>query len=253
MSLRDTLKRAASLIVEFDEETPPPASNTQHVRIDTDGAPPPKGDVDELDARLAAGRQAIEDLAAGKTAAAPPTTKTVEQIVQDSHGPNLDQISVASAPPPAPDGTVNFQGIYQAASLPSVAFSAEQMLEMIASLPAELPMEMKRQTVKAMLASMGKALGASPETIVADTSRKLATLSAYVDDVTKKTADFAASASLEIAALQKQMEEKRQSIASIQARQAQVVQACTREADRLDDILEFLSLDVAPSKHAATE
>lgn len=257
MSLRDTLKKAASLIVEFDEGAPPPpaASNTQHVTIRPEGTHEPKGEMDDLDARLAAGRKAMEDLAAGRTSSspagqAPVSSKTVEQIVQDSQGPNLDQISVANAPPPAPDGTVNFGSIYQAAGLPAVPFSAEQMIDMLQSLPAELPLEMRRQTVKATLASMGKAIGATPETIVADTSRKLAALSAYVDDVTHKTADFAASANLEIAALEKQIADKRQAIGTIQARQAQVVQACTREADRLDDILEFLSLDVAPSKHA---
>lgn len=252
MSLRDTLKKAASLIVEFDDENPPPA-NTQHVQLRQDGPPAPKDDLDELDARLAAGRKAMEDLAAGKTPAASTTAKTVQQIVQDTHGPNLDQISVASAPPPAADGTINFQGIYQAASLPAVPFTAEQMLDMLASLPAELPLEMKRQTVKATLSSLGKAMGATPETIVADTSRKLAALSAYVDDVTKQTADFAAAAGIEMAALQKQIEEKKQAVANIQSRQQQVVQSCTKEADRLDDILEFLSLDVAPSKLAPTE
>jgi hypothetical protein len=255
MSLKDTLKKAASLIVEFDEEAPAPArSNTQQVELRSGGAAPPASDMDELDARLAAGRKAVEDLAAGRAPAAPgsppPPTKTVEQIVRDTDGPNLDQISVASAPPPAPDGSINFQSIYQAANLPPAPFSAEQMLEMLASLPAELPLEMRRQTVKATLASLGKAIGASPETIVADTSRKLAALSAYVDDVTKKTGDFAAAANLEIAALEKQIQEKRQAIGTIQGRHAQVVQACTREADRLDDILEFLSLDVAPSKLA---
>jgi hypothetical protein len=250
MSLRDTLKKAASLVVEFDEEAPPPPSNTQHVQLKSGGLQEAEPEMDELDARLAAGRKAVEDLAAGKAPPSAPGAKTVEQIVRDTEGPNLDQISVASAPPPAADGTVNFQSIYQAANLPQSSFSAEQMLEMLASLPAELPLEMKRQTVKATLASLGKAIGASPETIVADTSRKLAALSAYVDDVTKKTGDFAAAANLEIAALEKQINDKRQAIASIQSRQSQVVQACTKEADRLDDILEFLSLDVAPSKHA---
>ena len=54
---------------------------------------------------------------------------------------------------------------------------AEQMLETLGALPAELPLETRRQTVIAMLKGMGRALGATPETIVADATRKLAALS----------------------------------------------------------------------------
>jgi len=58
---------------------------------------------------------------------------------------------------------------------------------------------------------MGKAIGATPETIVADASRKPAALAAYMDFGTKQTAG----------------------------------------SDRPDDVLELFSPDVAPSKYAA--
>jgi hypothetical protein len=121
---------------------------------------------------------------------------------------------------------------------------------MLNSLPAELPLETKRQTVKVTLNAMGKTIGANPETIVADASRKLAALTSYLDNLTKQTTDFAATAELEIAALQAQIAEKRTAIEAAQQKQAQMRQACDAESHRLDDVLEFFSLDVPPSKYA---
>ena len=216
--------------------------------------------MDDLDARLAATDRELAKLGGqpgpakpAEAKPAPVQTKTVEQIVRDTEGPNLDQIKVESSQVEkavSADGKLDFGVIYKRASLPDAPFTAEQMLDMLASLPQELPLEMKRQTVKVTLGAMGKATGTSPETIVADASRKLAALSAYTDDITKQTADYVASATMEIAALQKQIDDKRKSIEGVQQKQAQVVQLCTQESDRLDDVLEFFSLDVPPSKYA---
>ncbi len=184
---------------------------------------------------------------------APKGTKTVEQIVRDSEGPNLEDVKVpAEAPPPVmkPDGTVDFGAIYTQAALPAVSFTAEQMLGMLGSLPPELPLDTKRQMVRVSLDSMGKAIGATPDTIVADASRKLAALVDYSENVSKQTVEFITTAELEIAALQSQIEEKRKAIEAAKQKQGQIARMCEAESDRLDDVLEFFSLDVPPSKHA---
>jgi hypothetical protein len=247
MSLRDTLNKVAGLLVELPEETTPAQK------------PESKGSIDDLDARLAATDRELAKLGAdpspggGQAQQPKPQAKTVEQIVRETEGPNLDQIKVAKVDMEktlSPDGNMDYDVIYKRASLPETPFSAEQMLEMLASLPKELPLDMKRQTVKVTLNAMGKATGTSPETIVADASRKLAALSAYTDDITKQTADYVAAATMEIANLQKQIDDKRKAIEGVQQKQAQVVQLCTQESDRLDDVLEFFSMDVPPSKYA---
>ena len=84
-----------------------------------------------------------------------------------------------------------------------------------------------------------------------DASRKLAALTAYLDHLTQQTTDSAATAELEIATLQAQIEEKRKAMTAAQQKQAQMRQLCDAESDRLDDVLEFFSLDVPPSKYAA--
>jgi hypothetical protein len=232
MSIRDKLKKAASLFVELspdEPETPAPA--------ETDNP---------LDwSRLTA---EAEERAHGQG-----QTKTVEQIVQQTAGPNLDEIHVPDQPVPpvvSSDGKLDVQVIYKQASLPTVSFTAEQVLEMLTSLPTELPLGVRRQTVKATLSTMGKTIGATPETVVADASRKLAALSAYTEAMAKQTAEFGTSAQLEIAALQAQIEEKRRAIDARQKELSMVIQLCEQEADRLDDILEFFSTDAPPSKYA---
>lgn len=232
MALRDTLRKAASLLVELPPEDSAPGSSASAAELD------------ELLAELDSG---------SSSSAGRPTTKTVEQIVKDAEGPNLDEIEVkasALAPKTGPDGKVDCSAIYQQSGLPSVPFSAEQMLDMLNSLPLELPLETKRQTVKVTLGSMGKTIGATPETIVADASRKLAALTAFMEALSKETAEFITTSELEIAALQAQIEEKRKAIQATQEKQAKARQMCDAESDRLDDVLEFFSLDVPPSKYA---
>jgi len=159
----------------------------------------------------------------------------------------------ASAGPPVltPDGTLDFAALYGQAGLPAAPFAAEQMLEMLASLPADLPLDVRRRTVKVTIGAMGKAIGATSETVVADASRKLAALAAYSENVARQTADFVAGGEFEIAALEKQIAEKRSGIEAARQTQARVQAKCDAEADRLDDVLEFFSLDVPPSRYAA--
>lgn len=218
MDIREKLRKAAGLFVELPPEETPPERETETMETPV------------------------------------PPTRTVEQIVRESDGPNLDEIHVSaeSASPPTvgADGRVEFGAIYAQANLPAAPFSAEQMLDMLQSLPAELPLAVKRQTDAVTLNAMGKSLGASPETIVADASRKLAALAAYAEALSKQTTQNTTTDEAEIASLEAQIAEKRQAIASAKQQQTQAVQVCAAESDRLDDVLEFFSLDVPPSKHA---
>jgi hypothetical protein len=238
MSLRSTLRKAAGLLVELPPE--------EELSEETGGASAGSS-VDQMWAELE--KQTKPE----PPAPGPTVTKTVEEIVREGKGPNLDQIQVDAGRVPAtekPDGSVHFAAIYQAAKLPSVLYGAEQILEMLSSLPADLPLDTKRQMVKAAMNSMGKAIGATPEIIVADASRKLAALAAYADNLAKLSAEYTATAERKIAALQAEIEETRQGITAAQAKQTHETQQCAAESDRLDDVLEFFSLDVPPSKYA---
>jgi len=181
-------------------------------------------------------------------------TQTIDELLKKMDGPALTEVTVSSAevPAPAEGGSLDFGGIYQVAALPSTPFSAEQTLEMIQSFPANLPLDMKRMAVNATISTMGKTLGVTPESIVADASRKLAALAAYETDHTKQAEAFVATAEAEIDNLLAQVEEKRQAILVTRQQDAAVRAQCDAEADHLDDILEFFSMDVGVSKYATT-
>lgn len=233
MALRDTLGKVAGLFVEMpaESETGAPVSG------------------DEFDQKLAAIEQQNARLGARPTGPA----KTVEQIVAASPGPNLDQVQVsqsAAAGIVKKDGSVDFGSIYKEANLPASAVTAEQVLDMLASLPNELPVETKRQTVKVLLGGLGKSLGATPETIVADASRKLAALSSFADRLAAHTGEFVSETQVEISSMEAKIAEKRRQVEEAQSCLKSATEKCHTEGDRLDGVLEFFSLDVPPSNMA---
>jgi hypothetical protein len=235
MSVRDALRKAAGLLVEL-----PPEEPQATVATAGQGAP----ELDRLFSQLNEANSAQDP--------GTPPIKTVDQIVRDTAGPSLDEIkgSTPSTPVVASDGTVDLAVVYSQANLPPAPFAAEQVMELLANLPPELPMETRRQTIKVTLNAMGKATGASSESVVADATRKLAALAACTDQLGRQTSNTTATLEREIGELQSQIEEKRRAIESAKQQLAAVTKACETESHRLDDVLEFFSLDVAPSKYA---
>lgn len=249
MSLRSAMRKAAGLLVEIPQEPsdmPYQTSSASFGESSTgDGFPdtelPSEARLNVLQPR------------------------SVEDIVRNAQGPNLDEVRVdetqiAAAPLSAPGGilsgdTLDFSAIYRAANLPTSAFGAEQMLETLQSLPSELPLETRRATVKAMLSTLGKATGATPESVVADASRKLAALESFESYMARKTSEAVAKHDAEIAELETQIDAKREAIQKIKGELSKVQNGCEAESDRIDDVLEFFSLDVGASKYAppATE
>jgi hypothetical protein len=149
-----------------------------------------------------------------------------------------------------PDGKVDFGPVYLSAKLPVVPFAAEDALALIATLPQELPLDTKRQTMKVTLAAMGKTMTVSPQGIVTDAALKLAALQSFSEGIAKQATEYISLAEVDIANLEAKIAERKKGIEGAKAKQAQVAQMCSDEEKRLDDVAEFFSLDVAPSRHA---
>ncbi|MBB6050531.1 hypothetical protein [Armatimonas rosea] len=255
MPITDKLRKAVGLFVVMDEpteETPPRLNFSEPAATPTQA---PSAEMSELDRKLAEIEKRSQAIAAGATGATPPPLpQTVEQLVRQSAGPNLDEIKVSAEQTSGallPDGKVDVQAIYAGAKLPAVTFGAEQTRELLSKLPPGLSLDMQRQMVAATLTTMGATMGASAETIVADASRKLAALAAYVTDLQKVTSERVSYAQAEIEALEARIAEQKSIIASTQQQLTTAQTQCEAEADKIDDILEFFSLDTGPSKYAA--
>ena len=241
MGIRDALRKAASLLVELPPEEPRPEPDASSGDPPASAAPPTAADA----------------FLAGLENDAPPAptggsgARTVEDLVRESDGPALDAIRIAGEPPAAaPDGSVDFPAIYRQAGLAEVPYAAEQALELLNSLPPDLPLEMRRQMVKASLNSLGRTIGVTPDTLVADASRKIAALNAYVEGLTRQTQQETAATEAEIAALETQIRERRERVDQGKRLLEAATRRCEAESHRLDDVLEFFSLDVPPSKYA---
>jgi hypothetical protein len=207
----------------------------------------------EVDPADAAQAGSVTPMPAVEPSPAPKVTKTVEQIAREQPGPNLDEIKAPetpSQPVERPDGSIDFDAIYSMAGLPSAPFTAEKVLEILSSLPAELPLEAKRATMKVTLSALGATIGVTPETVVADASRKLTALGSYAETYTQQAATYVEKAEAEIARMEAEIALRKERIEAAKVRQQKMVQACDQEADRLDDVLEFFSLDTGASKHA---
>lgn len=222
MSIKNILRKAAELVVELPEEEPSAAASAPMMKQ-------------------------------SESQAAPVATKSVEQIVRETPGPNLDEISIpedTNPVPKAPAGQVDFSAVYAKAGLTPAAFTAEQAHEVISSLPADLPIEAKRATVQATLHTMGKAMGVNTESVVADAGRKIAALSAYEDILTHQASTYVAQLEAKIGELQSQIGSLQSEIAQTKTMLESAIGTCDAESERLDDVLEFLTLDQSPSRNA---
>ncbi len=242
--MKDALRRVAGLFVEIEPTaesagaaTPRPASATPDYSKMSDA---------DLLAAL--------DAASSKTAPSK-AAKTVEQVVKESPGPNLDEIKPVAESTPQPtvvsaNGDVDFSAIYALAKLPTEPFTAENVIEVISQLPAELPLEAKRATMKVTLGAMAKTSGASIASVISDASRKMAALDAYADSYSEQANQFVSLSEAEITRLEGQIAERKRAVEEAKAKSQRVREQCEAQVNHLDDVLEFFTLDVPPSKHA---
>ncbi|WP_395092128.1 hypothetical protein [Armatimonas sp.] len=253
MPIADKFRKAVGLFVTMDEpksEAPRALNFSEPAPSPTPHGNTPSAEMTELDRKLAEIEKKSKAIGTGSQA-----PQTVEQLVRQSDGPNLDEIKVSAEETSGallPNGNVDVQAIYAGAKLPTVTFGAEQTRELLSKLPNGLSLDMQRQMVAATLTTMGATMGASAETIVADASRKLAALASYIEDLRKVTTERMSYAQAEIEALQARITEQQGIIASTQQQLTTAQAQCEAEADKIDDILEFFSLDTGPSKYAAS-
>ena len=217
MSLKNALHRAAGLFVEMPDQPSPafdPIEPTMPAAIPTP---------------------------------APTKPRTVEDVVKQAPGPNLDQIQTpadtAKSPPYSSDGVPDFKTIYERSGVPAVPFGADEALQVINSLPSDLPMDVKRKTVGATLSAMGKAMGVTTDSVVADSSRKIAALHSFTEQLTAQTNQYQAMIEQKIGDLKKQISDCEAQHAEATAKLDKVVKACEAEGARVEDVLHFFTTD----------
>ena len=150
----------------------------------------------------------------------------------------------ASGPVVGADGKVDVTAIYQRASLPTVKFTAEQAYESLHQLPAELPLEVRRQTFKVILTGVGT----TPNAVVEDAARKAAAMHSFIEGMSKQSDAFVAHLESEIQSLQAKIEEARGNITRAKGSIEALTSGCTQEAEKLNEVAEFFSTGAPASK-----
>lgn len=217
----------------------------------------------ESTGNLAAGDDAWkqwENIAKGKAGSTP---VPLADAIAKQPGPNMDSVSVTLPPPAAKpadefvmpkkreDGSWDFSPIYAHSNLQPPAFTAEQARDIISSLPASLPLEVRRETVSKTIGAIGKTLGITPDVIASDAALKIVAVEDFRSKINQRFSEYEVKAQQAIAEYEKKIAETKLSIESAKSRSADVMSACDIEIDKLDDVTEFFTLDTGSSKHAA--
>jgi hypothetical protein len=145
-----------------------------------------------------------------------------------------------------PEDRVDFQVIYRKAGLPASPFTAEETLAMLASLSPELTPHTRKHTVLVTLGAIGKAIGATPETICADGARKVAALTSKIERTNAETQELTATSDRDIAALKAQIAEKQAAVEAARQRQTLIVDSCKSESARISELLDFFGYKERP-------
>jgi hypothetical protein len=139
------------------------------------------------------------------------------------------------------EGDVDFEGVFRHFGVNSPKFTAEQALTMLSTMPRDLPLRVKRLTVKATLDAIGPTIGATPESISADAMAKRETLDHFLEELGDEVASHREIVEAEIASLEQQIEERRQLLKATARKRNQAEEMCRSKAEMLDQIVAFFA------------
>jgi hypothetical protein len=139
-------------------------------------------------------------------------------------------------PPPAPGGSVDFEGVYRAAGISDAELEhVRKAGELLRNLPQDTPLEIKRQIVEASL----KAFGYPVEKIIEAGAQEIQSLHAYITQGQVGLQQLLQESNQRLEALEQEMQKIRQIMQQSTEQQSQVAYACNLKKLEIQDILQF--------------
>jgi hypothetical protein len=216
--------------------------------------PAPSGDpaVDELIAKYAGGAQPAGGRAASRPPAPPAaaTNRATRPPRPPAQQAEPVETTAASAPSsaasdavattvpaePIPEVKVDFVGVLRKAGLTDEEQGrVDKTLSLLSSLPAETPLEIKRQIVGASL----QAFGIQIEQIIESAALQIRALDRHGQDGQKQTQAFLEQGTRRIAELEKELSRIRSSMQEQQSLQKGLEFTCNQKKRRVQDVLDF--------------
>ena len=211
--------------------------------------------VDELIAKYAGGSAPSSGSRAGSRPPAPPvasasggvstgrqTRPTPSNPGEVAAAASGSAVAAVSAPPaePIPEVKVDFPGVLRKAGLTDEEQGrVEKTLSLLGSLPAETPLEVKRQIVGASL----QAFGIPIEQIIESAALHLRAIERHGQDGQKQTQAFLEQGTRRIAELEKELSRIRSSMQEQQSLQRGLEQTCNQKKRRVQDVLDFFGTE----------
>jgi hypothetical protein len=183
--------------------------------VETDdgaGAAPPDLSPEEL----------VRRYAAGDVAAASPVTLS------------------SPPPPPARGGALDYDAVYRAAGMTDAELEhVRKAGELLRNLPADTPVDVKRQIVEASL----KAFGYPMERIIEAGAQEIQALHAYITQGQQQLQQLLVDSNARLAALEQEMQSIRTVMQEATEQQAQVAYGCNQKKVEIQNVLEFFGQD----------
>lgn len=166
-------------------------------------------------------------------------------------------IEAESAPAPEPppavdpmsfvnsDGSLDFARMLKAADIPPVSFTAEQALKLITALPEDLPMRVKRTTVKATLEAVSPTTADDARDVVADAMLKRVHVGQFRDALSERLETELRNRNEEMTRLRAELERLGGEVVEFQRRQKVVVEACDQHIHQFQQVVLFFQTEEA--------
>jgi hypothetical protein len=156
-------------------------------------------------------------------------------------------------------GSVDFERLMREANLPAVRFSAEQASKILGALPDDLPMRVKRMTVKATLDAVDPTANVAPEDVVADAMLKKMHIAQYREALAEKVgeqrssieADIArmrADIEAEIARMEREIVRRHEAIAALELTRHRAAEECGKRIHQMEQVVLFFQAEAAAAE-----
>lgn len=135
---------------------------------------------------------------------------------------------------------IDFERIYRQASIATSPLSAEQLLELLDSLPATMSDGDKASMAKAWVNTLGKSLHISHETIADEADRKMTAINEHLDNSSKQVDLLTAGHENRIAELRTQIESLQAEVEAVREEHGHSLDPYSNEYDRLKGLSTLL-------------
>ena len=167
--------------------------------------------------------------------------KYKKQAEQAAPPPPQPLVELKGAPTPvASDGTVDFRRVYASADIGADAQERiERALTLIASLPTEAPVAVKKQIVEASL----KAFGFPIDRLIESAAQQMQALDSYIRMGQRTTQETLTAGNARIEQLTRQIAEEKTKMEAQVAQQQALMRTTNTEKLRIQPVIEFFGHD----------